>query len=361
MGYVWEVGVETRDLPTKMSLIRQSHLFSFIKMKRLKVISSIIILITSLSFLVSPDDSKKKVVSSVRWGLVGDVDRFVVDETEILVGEWLEYLVYQNKKLENLYVYNHNMKEKELNTAQFNMIKKSVFKNEHLPNRKILQELNLEYLFHSTDSKVTYRYKGLKGKIFLPVDITKFQANEKLVQRDLQRPIVGITYEQAIKFCECRSMIESLRKTANATLVLPPQVVARAEYYKFSLPSVEHFQVYTTNLDSVNKQGYSNFNYEHSRFKKSRYPYSDCGKTAVTPWHWYRMFRNVSWRKTTSKYWGLKHVQGNVSEMTNIKGISIGGSYHHHAIESYSDTTQSYALPQKWLGFRTVGMPIKQQ
>ena len=55
-------------------------------------------------------------------------------------------------------------------------------------------------------------------------------------------------------------------------------------------------------------------------------------------------------------YWpndlGFYNLQGNASEMTNTKGIAIGGSFRHYAIESLNTKKQEYNQPEDWLGFR---------
>lgn len=324
--------------------------------KRKTTLSSILLLfIFFLSISSIEQESEPKVVSSVRWGLVGDINQFVVDETEILVGEWLEYLVYQNSELEHVYIKEVNMKSEYLDSVIIEMIRNSIFKALNLPDKKVLADLNLDYLFFSKNPKGLLHFGGLRGKILLPIDSIMLTTNDELVYKDLTKPIVGETYEQAVKFCSWRSRIDSVRKLENEKLNLPRSI--QKEYYNFSLPSIEQYQIYTTDLDSINENGYSNFNYRGSKFKKKKYPYSECGRSSVTPWH--KVFRNVGGFKADYKYWGLKHVQGNVSEMTNIKGTAMGGSYFHYAILSYSDTTQSYDSPEKWLGFRTIGEPIK--
>jgi hypothetical protein len=47
-------------------------------------------------------------------------------------------------------------------------------------------------------------------------------------------------------------------------------------------------------------------------------------------------------------------IQGNVAEMTSIKGLSKGGSYFHYAAETFKGKEIPYNKPERWLGFRCV-------
>jgi len=49
---------------------------------------------------------------------------------------------------------------------------------------------------------------------------------------------------------------------------------------------------------------------------------------------------------------GLWNLQGNVAEMTSVKGIAKGGSCNHPASEAYNNKSQEYTKPEIWLGFR---------
>ncbi|HET6224738.1 MAG TPA: hypothetical protein VFF27_00570 [Bacteroidia bacterium] len=48
------------------------------------------------------------------------------------------------------------------------------------------------------------------------------------------------------------------------------------------------------------------------------------------------------------------NIQGNVAEMTSVKGIAKGGSYSQYAKDSYSGAINNYTKPEFWLGFRCV-------
>lgn len=50
--------------------------------------------------------------------------------------------------------------------------------------------------------------------------------------------------------------------------------------------------------------------------------------------------------------YGMYNFYGNVAEMTATSGIAKGGSYQHFAAQSFSGKNQAYSEPSAWLGFR---------
>jgi hypothetical protein len=66
---------------------------------------------------------------------------------------------------------------------------------------------------------------------------------------------------------------------------------------------------------------------------------------------------NVSKNKYSE---GAFQIQGNVAEMTSVKGVAKGGSYAHYACESYPGKVNAYTGPQPWLGLRCI-MEVKRK
>ena len=50
----------------------------------------------------------------------------------------------------------------------------------------------------------------------------------------------------------------------------------------------------------------------------------------------------------------VKHLFGNVSEFTALKGVNKGGSYYHSAKLAATNQFQNGEEPKPWLGFRVV-------
>lgn len=52
--------------------------------------------------------------------------------------------------------------------------------------------------------------------------------------------------------------------------------------------------------------------------------------------------------------YGIFTLQGNVSEMTSVKGVAAGGNYSLPMDQAHFDSKQNYSKPEIWLGFRCV-------
>jgi hypothetical protein len=51
---------------------------------------------------------------------------------------------------------------------------------------------------------------------------------------------------------------------------------------------------------------------------------------------------------------GLFELQGNVAEMTSVKGIAMGGSCQHVAADCQPGVQNRYVDPAYWVGFRVL-------
>ena len=311
-----------------------------------------LILILLVPFLLSLTSNKPK--TTLRWGLIGQKHEIVFDETEILVGEWLEYICYNNPIEISQYLGSRNVKLKHLNSQEIEVLKEKYYPQSLLPDTSLIKELGLNYLFKKRKKTTLIKYNGLDGSIILPIDSIELLNRKKLYQ-DLKRPIVGISYLQATAFCNWRTNNEII-KYKNAKSHLDSVSLDYFEYFQFSLPTQEDLALINTNKDSISSKGFSNFNYRQSIKKSKKYPYSHCGETTLTPWH--KVFRNAFYYPPKFIFSGMEHVQGNVAEMSIKKGICYGGSYEHYAKKSYSHIPTNYSGPKKWLGFRCVGRKL---
>jgi hypothetical protein len=150
-------------------------------------------------------------------------------------------------------------------------------------------------------------------------------------------PITGITYEQALRFCEW--------KEAEVNKNRPP-----GKRIKIALPSIDLYRRLIPNIDSVAAvrkvnlpcRGFE-FNYKHA--------------PCEVPAKGSESLQGLTVMRVDS-YWptdlGLYCMQGNVAEMTATKGVAMGGSYRHYAYQSHSDQLQPYSGPAEWLGFRFI-------
>jgi formylglycine-generating enzyme required for sulfatase activity len=175
-------------------------------------------------------------------------------------------------------------------------------------------------------------YSGTMKRNFGAKGIQVSKNFKKLVENDtnyfsINIPVTGITYKQAQQFCEWK---ENLINTSQARKV------------NISLPSIDTYKKVITNKDSLNSKKCAMFNSMNcncltDRNKKDN---KSQGKSLLR----------------ADNYWptelGLYNLQGNASEMTNVLGIALGGSFRHYARQSFSDTKQEYSSAEDWLGFR---------
>ena len=140
-------------------------------------------------------------------------------------------------------------------------------------------------------------------------------------------PIVGISFSQAIKFCKWRETIVNESKKIKVSV---------------GLPTVEVYKRVIENKDTINiKKCYlqNSLNCNCLEVRKTK-DYKSQGKCLLR----------------ADSYWpsmlGLYCLQGNASEMTNVEGISMGGSFRDYASQSFKDKTQNYTNAEDWLGFR---------
>lgn len=149
----------------------------------------------------------------------------------------------------------------------------------------------------------------------------------------LNHPITGITYEQAVNFCNWKTKIRGFGKL---TFRLPTE----KEWKNIALIWLAKKDKVNGMPDSISKDGCPTFNYSYK---------SSC--------EWI-LKHNLSVSRILAPYtiaWS-GDIFGNVSEMTLEKGIAKGGNYMLYANQCHVDSVQKYSKPEKWLGFRCVGI-----
>jgi hypothetical protein len=150
-------------------------------------------------------------------------------------------------------------------------------------------------------------------------------------------PIVGISFEQAIRFCEWKEAeINSDRPEGRKVRV--------------SLPSIQQYRTLIENIDSVAApQKKLPCHVSTMNFKNSIW------FCKPSKWYWRTQAHQLV---RVDAFWPSKlrlyNLEGNAAEMTSTKGIAMGGSFRQYASECTSDHEQSYSGPQDWVGFRYV-------
>lgn len=223
-------------------------------------------------------------------------DSMFIDKTEVANIHWLEYLHFLRKQV------NQN----KLTQAMY---------QEQLPDTSITHIKGVNHLTHPA-----YRWQ----------------------------PVVGISYEQALRFCEWRSVVVS--EVYNEAHPAPAGL-----YWQFTyrLPTIKEWEKAAAGGLEV-----------------SLYPYGLTRLFDITPTKPVSMRPPkplVNYRDHKTKLFSLKKIDayvpnglgiyqmiGNVAEMTATKGIAKGGSWRHRKGACKIRKLQRYFAPDNWLGFRAV-------
>jgi hypothetical protein len=286
------------------------------------------------------------------WGLVNFGDTIIVDQTEILVGEWLDYIYYNDYlKYPSYFKKKNNLTDPEIEKLKKQEIKKSL-----LPDLELLEHIEGTYVFKGCSSCDIIRFSSLASKVFLPVvkdSLSNKKSKARLI-RYLRKPITGITYNQALEFCQWRTTLDSIRQVLSDSANGGYGVYNTS--WVFSLPTPQEFDNLNPNSDSLRlgKKIISNYNFKGAKYseKKSKMiENNECGTTLMETCYFFDE------GKAFQIYDVSDDMQGNAAEMTSEKGVAKGGSYFHYANQSLKGKVNPYTKPEAWLGFRCVARP----
>lgn len=169
----------------------------------------------------------------------------------------------------------------------------------------------------------------------------------KAVEKCENMPVTGITYEQALAYCEWLSE-KYVDIPKYATLKLNFRLATPVEMDSLLTdilaPWVKEDEHRVAFQTGINKHGCAIYNHRHNSWcetnilMKKEFGYGVPMQEGV-------FFPDLN---------GLMDLMGNVAEMTNVKGIAKGGSCTHTASECQPGVQNVYEGPQMWLGFRVV-------
>ena len=268
-----------------------------------------------------------------QWGFLRVNDTLQVEESEILVGEWFDYMCYHDYQKFPDYVSFRKLNESELSE----LLNEEVDQN-LLPCTEVLSQMPYSWILEKTNDCSTTRFSSFACKVLLPIrsDSLNNKESRKRLRALLCLPISGISYDQATAFCKWRTQLDSVRLNKQYS-DFPP-----VPKFIFRLPSSAESDWLNPVMDSLTKQREPAFNYKTG----SLHGGDKCGKTIMDA------FSFSASKNPFSK--DARNLQGNVAEMTNIKGVSKGGSYAHWALYSYPGKEIKYDKPEPWLGFRCI-------
>jgi len=166
-----------------------------------------------------------------------------------------------------------------------------------------------------------------------------------------QYPVVGISYENAVKYCEWRTDRVNEFIHVNVTKIHYDSVRNMKDipkYVQYRLPTVEEWE-YVANQPYADKTLKRMNKKKHEGIRRTNLNTSDDMGMAAD---------RASIPAPVSSYWpnqlGVYNIIGNVAEMTSEKGVAKGGSWSHKPEEVSVETEFNYEKPESWLGFRCV-------
>lgn len=254
-----------------------------------------------------------------------------IDGFEITVDDWREFIYYNDVRL--------YLQLEDITIRSFDYV---ALNDRNLPDKEIVPEYAI--LFQETQNL------GWGGNIYkqrIPVPIEPKSKNNPhghaMNAHYAKRPIVGITYQQALDFCKWRTSRDSILSIKGGG---KPR-------FKYRLPSPEEIDKLNLDVDSIAhrndpKKAGAAFNYKGAKYrlnpkKKEKFEVLFRG-IGMAPIH-------VSFFSEKN---GMYNIQGNVAEMTSVEGISMGGSFNHSAKDCRPGIIQKYSSAASWLGFRCV-------
>ena len=262
--------------------------------------------------------------------------QLMIDQGEVAVSDWLSF-IYNN-------YYNDELNK--LNEGFEKMMPDTLLLPEkyRLIIRLFLRLQNME----TSNVDALYSYTGDNSNIsfFLPLFINEVKGETGInLFRFLQLPIVGITYEQAQAYLLWRTELANKDKRISKTgYKVKARMMKKEEWINFAINLGPHLlENQTTHIDSSNTEGCYFLNVKIDKPCASMLELINIYGEGAVPIYSYDPDRLE-----------LYCIFGNVSEMTEEKGIALGGSYKDYAIDCDALKTTSYSEAQPWLGFRCV-------
>lgn len=203
----------------------------------------------------------------------------------------------------------------------------------------------LEYMFWNQKK---YGKDSAEYKAILPDTLVW---DTEMKQRYLRHPnyahnpVVGISYKQAIAYCEWRSNLVNINIYLTKTkqkYCIDSTYADVPKIYEYRLPTIEEWEDFSKSpYRKLTERKITRNNLPRGKFKPpDRFEMNKLKTQAVDAG-----FKNKL---------GLYNVFGNVAELTAKKGVAKGGGWQHLEEQCYTEAGFAYSDPENWLGFRCV-------
>lgn len=200
--------------------------------------------------------------------------------------------------------------------------------------------------FMKAKTSAFQQYKGLPSPDELQfywnyLSYDKQLEKDEDARRILSVPVTGLSYEQVLGYCRWKTKMFGNNEwvyclpTQSDWTITARKLLTETEWTRRIIDSV-HFH---------KEEEHPGFNFKHPMIKPlDRYRF----ETPIAHQTFFDHAKPYTY-----------DVFGNVSEMTNIKGVAKGGNYAGPAIQAHIDSVQYYDKPERWLGFRCVIKSVK--
>ncbi len=271
-------------------------------------------------------------------GLIKINESTWIDASEVLASDWLEFLYYQDVQL---YTRQDSLDLSFFQNYQVDaslLPDKTLAKNYTWLFKPVTQLTQFERPISVKKPSVTEEPKSIKRK----------NGKEEIITYT-ESPVMGVSFEQAQKFCRWRTSRDSIIAASHGW----------SFWFRYRLPTIEEFKAIDYEVDSIDwskrkKDVGSSYNYKGAVQKV--YPekgsdkfiglYYGMGKGPMSVCLDFGRLR-AGERKPCN-------IKGNLSEMTNQKGVAMGGNYQLYASEYRIGDRINYTRPEPWLGFRCI-------
>lgn len=205
-------------------------------------------------------------------------------------------------------------------------------------NGKLRDSSEVETL--QPDSTITLRIKGL-GKI----KMAEYFNNPSFDDY----PIVGVSYDQVVKFCSWRSL--------QVNLLIKKGKNEPGLQIEYRLPSIQEWEFIAKNkLDTTSFPFGQDVYYTIDDVK---YRAFNCYYPEKPIPNYIRACNDTIGDLKANNY-GIYNLIGNVCEMVQESGLAKGGHYEATLENCKVKETYTFSSPNKWLGFRCICLVNKQ-